>query len=55
MTTAQAARLVGVTPKYLLAAARAKGVLPKHFVETGKRGRPSYDWTHKQALAAKGA
>lgn len=52
MTTAQAAKKVGLTPRYLRAKAKAAGVLPKRTIQTGKRGRPGYDWTDNQAQTA---
>ena len=43
MTTAQAAAKAGLSVKGFLA--KAGKFRPRGFVETGKRGRPSYDWT----------
>lgn len=43
MTTAQAAAKAGLSVKGFLA--KAGKFRPRTFVETGKRGRPSYDWT----------
>jgi len=45
MTTAQAAKKAGVSRVTLCAKAKAAGWRPSRRLLTGKRGRPSYDWT----------
>lgn len=55
MTTAQAAKKAGVSPKYLLVKAARVGALPKRTIQTGKRGRPGYDWTEAQVARVAGA
>lgn len=55
MTTVQAAKKVGLARTTLLARAKAAGRLPKRVVHTGRRGRPTYLWTERQARLAAGA
>jgi hypothetical protein len=50
VTTAQAAKLVGLAPSTMLARVRRAGI-DMTMRETGKRGRPGYQWTAKLARA----
>jgi hypothetical protein len=52
VTTAEAAKSLGVSVQWFLKLAKSRGVVSESVRQTGKRGRPEREWTEAQVKAA---